>query len=945
MKKISLLMVLVFFAFCANAQLTEGQLPRDPDTKVGKLSNGLTYYIRHNGKPENQACFYIAQQVGSMQEEDNQRGLAHFLEHMAFNGTENFPGKRIIDMLQENGVDFGSELNAYTSFDETVYNIDKVPTNKKSWLLDSCLMILSDWSHRLTLDDKEIDNERGVIHSEWRMRTGASYRMLERSLPTLYPNSKYAYRMPIGIMDIVDNFPYQALKDYYKTWYYPHHQGIIVVGDIDVNEMEQKIIKYFSVFETPKDAPKRQYYTVPDNEQPIFVAEKDKEQTYNIVALMFKTEPWDRDKKDNELYLISDIINDLISDMTEQRFNELLQKPDAPFVYASAGVEEYLVSKTKNAFSFQIVAKEGSEIESLKSIMREALRIKKFGFSQTELDRAKESYLNSLERLYNNRNKQENSYFVQECLDNFLDNEPLMSIEQTYQKVKEIMPLLSLEAVNKTVNSMISEDGKNMVCLAMQQEKDSAEYVTVEEMQTAVNQVKTESIEAYVDNVKVEPLLSKKLKSGKVKSEIIPSNGFDTKVWTLSNGAKIVFKKTDFKNDEIVFNAVRFGGTSLYDINESNFANISLCVSLVNSLGLGAFSFNELSKTLAVKQCNVSPYISNTLEGFSGNSTKKDLQTMFEMLYLYFTDVNTNQDDYLSFMNQQKIALKNRDANPMTAFSDSLTNALYDNNFRTKPMVLSDLDKADKNAMMEIYAKLFSDPASFTYFFIGDIDEELLKTLVTKYIGSFKKAVLKSPSYISGRQKYHEGQKDVVFKRKMETPQSLVYDYLYSEVDYTVKNYAISKIAAEVLGEMFFNEIREEKSIAYSASARSSFVHSEKEGKAKDIMIFNSPVKPEHALEAQDVMYNILKTVSEDGFDVALMEKAQEYFVKHYQETLKSNSYWLGVIQDYEIYSTDTHTDFVNAIKSVKPEDIKDYCKRIYQNYNKVNVIMLPEEN
>jgi zinc protease len=937
MNRIFFTLVLSVLTFGLFAQET---LPKDPDTRVGKLSNGLTYYIRHNEKPENQACFYIAQQVGSMQEEDDQRGLAHFLEHMAFNGTENFPGKRIIDMLAENGVNFGGELNAYTSFDATVYNIDKVPTNKNSWLLDSCLIILSDWSHRLTLDDKEIDNERGVIHSEWRMRTGAGYRMLERSLPTLYPGSKYAHRMPIGIMDVVDNFPYDALKNYYKTWYYPHHQGIIVVGDINVDEMEQKIKKYFGVFETPASAPKKQLYPVPDNEKPIFVSEKDKEQTYDIIALMFKFDVADEKMKSNPFYFAQTVIKSLISRMADERFNELMQKPDAPFVQAGSDISEYLVAKTKNAFVFQAVTKEGKEFECLQTLMREALKIKKFGFLESELQRAKTEYMSSLENLYNNRDKQDNSYFVNKCVENFLNNEPMMSIEQEYQFAQAVMPEITIEIINRMAQSLIQDGGRNMVCLGMFHEKDGVNHITEDEMQQAVNKAVAEDVTAYVDNFKSEPLISQKLKTGKIASS--GTGDFGTKYWILSNGAKIVYKKTDFKNDEILFEAVRFGGTSTLEVDQNNIANVRLFTSMVNSQGLGNFTSNGLSKNLTGIKCNVSPYAQNITQGLSGYSVKKDLETMFQMLYLYFTNVNRDGDDYQAFMTQQKTALKNRNANPQAVFSDSLTNALYDSNLRTKSLTLSDLDKANQSEMFEIYSKFFSEPASFTYFFVGDIDEEQLKTLVCKYLGGFKKSKT-TPSYVKGRQDFHLGKRDVVFKRKMETPQSMIYDYLYSDVDFNTKNYAVAQIAAEVLGEKFFNVIREEKSIAYSAGAYSSFSHSEKQGKANDMMIFNSPVKPEHAQEAQDVMYQIVKDFADNGFDVVLMNKAQEYFVKHYQESLKNNRYWMSQITDKAVFLTDIHTDFVEAVKSVTQEDIKNYCKKLLSG-NQVNVIMLPEE-
>jgi len=939
MKKLSIVLAFLLICLIVNAQEI---LPQDSTIKVGKLSNGLTYYIKHNEKPENQACFYIAQKVGSMQEEDNQRGLAHFLEHMAFNGTENFPGKRIIDMLQENGVNFGGELNAYTSFDETVYNIDKVPTNKNSWLLDSCLIILSDWSHRLTLSNQEIDNERGVIHSEWRMRTGANYRMLERSMPKLYPNSKYAFRMPIGIMDIVDNFPYQDLKDYYKTWYYPHHQGIIVVGDIDVNEMEKKIEKYFSAFETPTNAPKKQLYPVPDNDTPIFVSEKDKEQTYNIVALMFKMDATEDKDKTNISYFVAQTVKNLISTMADNRFNELMQNPDAPFAQAGAGIDNYLVSKTKDAFEFQAVAKEGQEFESLKTLAKEALRIKKYGFTNSELERTKTELINSLERSFNDAANQDNSHYISLCLRNFLDNEPLMSIAQKYALTQQILPSINIEIINQVAQNIYSFDGKNMVCLAMLAEKDGATYISESEMQKAVNQAIEEDVESYIDNVKNEPLISQKIKGGKIIKHEIPNDSFDTKIFYLKNGAKIVYKKTDFKNDEILFEAVKFGGSSRLNVNAQNKANVSLCAKMINSSGLGNFTLNELSKQLSGVNCNVSPYIQNLTQGFTGYSSKKDLETMFQMLYLYFTNVNQDNNDYKSFMSQIEMSLKNRNANPESVFSDTLVNALYDNNIRTKQLSTEDLKFANQNQMNEIYNTMFDDPSSFTYFFVGAINEQELENLAQKYLGGFKKKNSVN-TYIKGVQEMHKGKKDVTFSQKMETPQSMIYDYLYQETTFNTKNKIVAQTAAKVLNELFFNEIREEKSIAYSAGAYSNFSQSENTGMAQDMIIFYSPVKPEHATEAQEVMYRILKDVSLNGFDIVLMDKAKEYFLKHYQEMQKDNHYWLGTITNKILYNTDLHSDYISTVKNISKEDVMNYCKNILNNYNQVNVIMLPK--
>ena len=660
MKQILSLLAAILLSISAMAQMMA--LPQDPDTRVGHLDNGLTYYIRHNEKPENQACFYIAQKVGSMQEEEHQRGLAHFLEHMAFNGSKHFPGKRLIEMLKENGVSFGRELNAYTSFDETVYNIDNVPTNKNNWLIDSCLLVLSDWSGALTLDDKEIDNERGVIHSEWRMRTGAWYRMMERSIETLFPGSKYGRRMPIGLMDIVDNFPYQDLKDYYKTWYHPDHQGIIVIGDVDVDDIEAKIKKYFGSYQNPADAPALVAYPVPDNNEAIYVSEKDKEQTRNTISINFKSDVWPDSLKNTVQYFASQEIQDLINNMAESRFAELVQDPDAPFTTADAYYYDYIVAKTKNSFAFEGVAKTGKELETLKSLFREAMRIKKYGFTPGEFARAKMEELSRGEKLYTNRAKQTNEYYVQKCVEHFLNSEPMMSIEQAYSLEQSLLNQIDLPTVNMMAQSLISATDTNLVVIALAQEKDGATHLTTDQMRQAIAEVRAEQIQPFVDNVKDEPLLILKgPKSLKTKSKNTDPD-LGTTTYILQNGAKVVMKKTDFKDDEILFLASRLGGTSNFDGND--YLKFRYASEIANSNGLGTFSSVELQKALQGKQCNVNVNIDNTSEELRGHSTPQDIETMLQMAYLYLMQPGTDEKAFETFRNQMLISVVNRKANP-----------------------------------------------------------------------------------------------------------------------------------------------------------------------------------------------------------------------------------------------------------------------------------------
>ena len=470
-------------------------IPIDPDVKIGKLDNGLTYYIRHNAWPEQRAEFYIAQRVGSIQENDDQRGLAHFLEHMCFNGTENFKGNDIVKWCETIGVKFGRDLNAYTSIDKTVYNISNVPTTREG-IIDSCLLILHDWADGLLLEAEEIDKERGVIHEEWRLRTSAQMRMLERDLPRLYPNSKYGYRMPIGTMEIIDNFKPEVLRAYYEKWYRPDNQAIIVVGDVDVNLVEQKIKNLFGPIKMPANPAAVVAENVPDNKEAIIVIDKDKEMQYSIVELMFKSDPLPDEIKENMQYLVIDYLKIACLGMLNERLAELAQKADCPYLQGSVGYDQYLLSKTKDAFEVSVLPKEGQTEAALKAAYIEARRAAQFGFTATEYQRYKSNYMSQLEKQYSNKEKRYNSQFVNQYVDHYLDKEPIPSLDDYYQVMKQIIPVLPLESVNELMKGFFEDSDSNMVVLNFNQEKEGAVYPTEASLKKAIDEARATQLEA-----------------------------------------------------------------------------------------------------------------------------------------------------------------------------------------------------------------------------------------------------------------------------------------------------------------------------------------------------------------------------------------------------------------------------------------------------------------
>ena len=664
-----LLMVMAFGASTVKAQMM-GPIPVDDQVRIGKLDCGLTYYIRHNDYPEHRVDFFIAQRVGSIQEEENQRGLAHFLEHMAFNGSEHFngEGKGIIDYTRSLGVAFGQNMNALTSISETIYLITEVPSTRQS-AIDSCLLILKDWSGGLLLTDEEIDKERGVIHEEWRLRSSAKQRMLERQLETLYPGSKYGRRMPIGLMEIVDNFPYQDLRDYYHKWYRPDNQALIVVGDVDVDHIEAQIKELFKDCVLDPNAAQVVDEPVPDNLEPIIVIDKDKEQQSNDVTIMFKHEATPNEQKGDMIYLFKSFTTAMMSIMLNSRLNEAALEPDCPYLSAGASDGPYLLSKNAEAFTLSVSPKEGQTEAAVQAVVTEAVRAAEHGFTDTEYERAKENLMSILENAYNERNKISNTAFALEYCSNYLNNEPIPSIEQRYQLMQALVPQIPVELINMVIPKLINTTGENLVVMNFNQEKDDAVYPTPEGLKTAIDAGLNAQVGAFVDNVKQESLISKMPKKGKITKETYNSK-FDYKELELSNGARAILKKTDFKKNEILMHAEARGGTSLY--GKEDWVNIEKLDFFLLDCGRGNFTRTELEKATAGKQVDVYFAMSPYNDFVSGNSTVKDLETMFQLTYLTFTDINIDEKSFNQDKNFLEDIYKNHDMDHESVFMDSV---------------------------------------------------------------------------------------------------------------------------------------------------------------------------------------------------------------------------------------------------------------------------------
>ena len=933
-----LLLAIVFIAGISQAQMQMPPIPLDSAVRIGKLDNGLTYYIRYNNWPEHRANFYIAQKVGSIQEEESQRGLAHFLEHMCFNGTDNFHGNDLIRYCESIGVQFGGDLNAYTSIDQTVYNIDNVPTTRQS-ALDSCLLILRDWADGLTLDPEEIDKERGVIHEEWRLRTSPSSRMFERNLEKLYPNCKYGKRYPIGLMSVIDNFKYQELRDYYEKWYHPTNQGIIVVGDIDIDHTEAMIKKLFGPITNPENTAPIVDVQVPDNAEPIVVIDKDKEFQSSDIEIIFKHDVYPDSLKQSPEYIIYEYVKDAAVTMLNDRLSEAVQKSDCPFVDANASDDNYIFAKTKGAFALSATPKDMSLVApSLKAILVEARKAAEFGFTPTEYARFKETQLSAIDKMYSNKDKRYNSQFYEQCKGNFLSNEPMPSIDYTYEMMKQIIPSIPLEYINGFMEQLLPKNDSNMVILNFNNEKEGNVYPTEAQLLDAVKAARAETIEAFVDKVKNEPLIAKMPKAGKIKKEERNDKLGYTKL-TLSNGAKVILKKTDFQKDQVMLIGEGKGGSSLYPL--SDLTNINAFDQVIGFSGLGNFTSNELGKVLAGKIANVDLTMDGMNTTVSGSSTPKDVETMLQMNYLYFTKINKDTASFNNLIKSYEIALKNRELNPDIAFGDSCKATYYDHNPRMKPMLLEDVKDINYDRILQMAKERTANASGWTFTIIGNYDEATIRPLICKYIASLPAKGKVVPGHRTAF--FHKGDYTNTFARKMETPKARAqYMWYNDEMPYTLENSIRADIAGQVLDMIYLKKIREEASAAYSVSAigRAQL----REDKTHSMMLYAvCPMKPEKRQEAVSILEQEVKDLA-NTCDASMVAKIKELMLKQADDAVKSNGYWYNVIEMYDKYGIDSHSDYKKLIEAQTPETICSFMKEFNKNGNRLGVVMLPAE-
>lgn len=912
------------------------QLPVDKEVRIGQLPNGLTYYIRHNEYPKGQADFYIAQKVGSMQEEDSQRGLAHFLEHMCFNGTTHYPGKDLINYLESVGVKFGANLNAYTGFDQTVYNISNVPVARES-VQDSCLLVLHDWANDLLLEPEEIDAERAVIHEEWRRSNVGQMRILEKLLPVIYPGDKYGYRLPIGTMEVVDNFPYQTLRDYYEKWYRPDLQGIIVVGDIDVDRIEGKIKEIFSDIEMPENPAERVYFPVGDNEGTIYAIGHDPEQSNALVYMMMKSDAFPDSLKNTPAYYANSYVEQMISSMLNTRLGDIAARPDAQFAFAQADFGDYMVSSTKEALNLIALAKDGNLPGAIAATYRELLRAVRGGFTVTEYERARNEYLSRIERAYNNRNQRESSSFVNEYVNNFLKHEPIPSIEDEYPMMQMIAKSIPVQAINQTLAQI--DTNNNRVLLALLPEKDGTVYPTDNDFAEALAAVDGEEIEAFVDEVKSEPLVPNLPKPG-VISGIMPSQKWDAQIWMLSNGARVIVKPTKFKDDEILFSAVANGGYSTLgniDVNSLRFMGNAL-----EQNGLGTYSNMDLQKYLAGKQAGVSVTWIPFARSISGNTTPKDLPTLMELIYMTFTDINFTPEEFEALQKTYEGLLHNQESSPDFIFSQKIQESLFSEPIAQGLLTVDAVKNASREEIIRISKAMTANAADYTFIFVGNVDIDSLRPLVEQYIATLPSDKENIVTEVKPGAPFSiiSGSKTFTYTTPMQTPQTWVLIADWGNIPFTPKNQKVASMAGQILSRRLNDIVREKEGAVYSIGASAALSRMS----ANPVMIQSAfPMKP----EMKDKVLDIIRSQFEDmttNISPEELGRVKEYMVKALTEGKERNGSWLTALSGWSRDDVDTFNGDIETVNAITADDIKSFMKDVLGQDNYITVVLDPAE-
>ncbi|WP_323788662.1 insulinase family protein [Psychroserpens sp.] len=893
------------------------KIPFNPDVKTGKLSNGLTYYIKNNGKPENKVELRLVVNAGSILEDEDQLGLAHFMEHMNFNGTKNFKKNELVDYLQGIGVKFGAHLNAYTSFDETVY-ILPIPSDDPE-KLEKGFQIIEDWAHNALLTDEEIDNERGVVLEEYRLGKGANERMMQNYLPKVLYGSKYAERLPIGTKENLETFKYESIKRYYKDWYRPDLMAVIAVGDVDVATLEAKIKEHFGRIPAAINPRSRPVFDLPNHEETFVAIETDKEASFSQVQVMFKDK--ENSKPDVTLgeYRKS-IVEGLFSQMINNRLNELRNSENPPFVFGSSGYGG-TYARTKNAYQSFAMCSESGQMKALETLLEENERVRQHGFFNGELERAKKDIVARMEKLFKDSDKMESNRVVGEYVRHFLENEPMPGIEWEYNFYKQQLPSVGLDEINALISSYIKDD--NRVIVLTGPEKEGMTKITEAEVRSLLENVKNSKLEPYEDKAVAESLITTLPTMGTIK-DYKTDDTLGTTTLTLSNGAKVTYKVTDFKNDEVLFDSFSFGGTSLYT-DEEYLATVNANGGLAEA-GVNGFNKTELSKMMSGKIVRVRPSIGTYSEGMSGSTTPKDLEDLFQLIHLHFTSLNKDEKAFNSFIEKQKSFLGNMMSNPQTYFSVKMGEFMYGENPRYTGFPTPEkMDKANYDLAYKKYHERFADAGDFHFYFVGNIDEKKVAEFSMKYLASLPSSNSNEMYKVSDFRPLTGMHEKII--EKGEDPKSAVRITYHGPTKYDAKEAHAFKSLAEVLTIKLIEKLREEEGGVYGAGARAS-IGKMPYGWYRFNISF--PCGPENVDKLKSATLAEVEKLIADGPSQKDLDKVIEAQVLDQKEDMKENRFWLGALKnaDYQDKDASKLFEFEKEVRSLTIEDLQTVAKK-----------------
>jgi len=924
---------LLFAAMMVSAQEAPEKLPLDPEVRYGKLDNGLTYYIRHNEQPKQRAEFHIAQAVGAILEEDNQNGLAHFLEHMAFNGTQHFPGKGIINYFESVGVNFGGNINAYTSIDETVYRLSDVPTYREG-IVDSALLVMHDWSCGLLLLDEEIDAERGVILEEWRTGRTANRRIWKELQARMYPGTQYAKRDVIGDTAVINNFAYQALRDYYHKWYGPDNQAIIVVGDIDVDTIEAKIQRLWADVPRRSNYGERPIYTVNHNDKPLVVVVTDPEAQGSQVLLEYKFDQLPEILQGTAQEYMLEQVRQLACDMLDNRFTELSLDPNAPFTHAVCYYGD--AAKKMDAFYVIMNPKEGRETEAYQALIYQLEKMHRYGFTNAELERVKSEKLNAMEKAYNERNTRKNISIARECIRHFENGEVMPGVEWEYEMTRAFLPMVSVETVNELAKALIHANPT----VAITGPQKEAVHIPSEELIMATIAGQSEmAIEAPAEEKIDTELVKKAPHKGKIKA-IRTNEDVQTTEWMLSNGIKVVFHPTEFKADEILMRAFSKGGYT--QVKTADLPSAELATEIVEMSGIGRFSMTQLQKALAGKTVSVSPEIHDNTEWMNGSSSIKDFETMLQLTYLYFTSPRRDEEAYAALMAMVKNQLANRDQNPKVAFSDSIEMMSSNHSERTILFDTTTLKRVNLDKALEVYKARFANPADFTFVFVGNIDpkDEKVQEQVCLWLGGLKtkktheEVIDHHVTVAPGKQKNY-------FTRQMETTTaSNRIQYTSYDMPYNMATEQNMEMIGRILSTRYLESIREREGGSYGVGTY-GFMRILPTPCAGLLMQFDTDPKKQARL--MEIIHEEVDTIIANGPLASDLQKEKESMLKDYQENLEKNTYWRQALYMYYLYGQNEIRDYKATVEGITAETVQKTLKKLVEAGNVFEVVMFPE--